>query len=132
MSDAIIPTNVGRGDGLSVIISDFLTDNNYEDAISHLADKKRDILCLQILSREEIKPLIRGKMFLFDSESIARTYKRNIDREIAQAYKKALEYTVERIKNHCAARGAEYMFVEAEASVGALFFEKMVEVGVLK
>lgn len=132
ISEAIVPTNVGRGDGLSVIISDFLTDHNYEDAISCLADKKRDILCVQILSREEVKPLIRGKMFLFDSENAAKTYKRNIDREIAQAYKKALEYTVDRIKNHCAARGAEYMFVGAEDSVGDLFFNKMVDVGVLK
>ncbi len=132
ISDAVIPSNVGRGDGLSVIISDFLTDNNFEDAINHLADKKRDILCMQILSREEVKPLLRGKMLLFDSESSSRTYKRNIDREIAQAYKKALEYTINRIKKHCVSRGAEYMFVEAEASMGDLFFEKMVNVGVLK
>ncbi len=132
LSDAIIPTNVGRGDGWSVILSDFLTDNDYENAISHLADKKRDILCMQILSREEMKPQLRGKMFLFDSESAAKTYKRNIDREIAQAYKKALEYTVDRIRNHCAARGAEYMLVPAEASIGQLFFENMVDLGVLK
>lgn len=132
LSDAIVPTNVGRGDGLSVIISDFLTDNDFETAISHLADKKRDILCVQILSREEMKPLIRGKMLLFDSESISKTYKKNIDKEIVNAYKQALEYTVDRIKNHCAARGAEYMLVKAEESVGNLFFEKLVDVGVLK
>lgn len=132
ISDAIIPTNVGRGDGLSVIISDFLTDNDYEEAINHLADKKRDTLCIQILSREEVKPLIRGKMNLFDSESAAKTYKKNIDKEIAKAYKMALDYTVNRIKNYCASRGADYMLVSAEASIGSVFFEKIVDVGVLK
>lgn len=132
ISDAIIPTNVGRGDGLSIIISDFLTDNDYENAISHLADKKRDTLCIQILSREEMKPLIRGKMNLFDSESTAKTYKKNIDKEIAQAYKMALDYTINRIKNYCASRGAEYMLTTAEASIGSIFFEKIVDLGVLK
>ena len=132
ISDAIIPTNVGRGDGLSIIISDFLTDNDYEDAISYLADKKRDTLCIQILSREEVKPLIRGKMNLFDSESVAKTYKKNIDKEIAKAYKMALDYTINRIKNYCASRGADYILVSAEDSIGSVFFEKIVDLGVLK
>ena len=132
ISSAIMPTNVGRGDGLSVILSDFLTDNNYEDAITYLADKKRDILCVQILAKEEVKPLIRGKMHLFDSENAEKYYRRNIDREIAQAYKKALEYTVDRIRNHCAARGADYVFFGAEESVASFFFDKLVDAGVLK
>lgn len=132
LSEAIIPSNVGKGDGLSVVLSDFLTDNNFEDAINHLAEKKRDILCMQILSAEELKPQLRGKMFLFDSENAVKTYKKNIDKEIANAYKLALEYTIDRIKNYCASRGADYMLVEAEASVGDLFFGKLVDVGVLK
>ena len=132
LSDAIVPSSVGSGDGLSVIISDFLTENNFEDAISHLADKRRDILCVHILSREERKPQLRGKMVLFDSEVITKTYKKNIDREIAQAYKKALEYTIDRIRNHCLSRGATYMLVGAEDSVSDLFFSKLVDAGVLK
>ncbi|MDE6676781.1 MAG: DUF58 domain-containing protein, partial [Clostridia bacterium] len=69
LSDAIIPTQVGYGDGLSVIISDFLTDHNYENAIDYLADKKRDLLCIQVLTSEEINPKIRGKNIFYDSEN---------------------------------------------------------------
>ena len=61
ISEGILPTQVGYGDGLSVIISDFLTDNNYENAIDYLADKKRDLLCVQVLTKDEMKPKIRGK-----------------------------------------------------------------------
>lgn len=129
---AILPTSVGRGDGLSVIISDFLTDNNYEDAIDYLADRRRDILCMQILTREEFNPQIRGKMHLFDSENAARTYRKNIDKEIVKAYKAALQYATDRIRNYCAARGADYMLVSAEDSVGEIFFGKLVNIGVLK
>ena len=132
ISEAILPSSVGRGDGLSVIISDYLTDNNFEDAIDFLADRKRDILCIQILSREEINPQLRGKMHLFDSEDRSRYYRKNIDREIVKAYKDALRYVTSRIEDYCAARGASYMLASAEDSISEIFFGKMINIGVLK
>lgn len=132
ISEAILPSKVGRGDGLSVIISDFLTDNNFEDAIDFLADRRRDVLCMQVLTREEINPQLRGKMHLFDSENADRYYRKNIDREIAKAYKEALRYATERIKNYCMARGGDYMRVTAEDSISEIFFGKLVNMGVLK
>ncbi len=131
-SDALLPSSVGYGDGLSVLISDFLTDNNYEDAIDYLASKKRDILCIQILSKEELNPQVRGKMHFFDSEQSSKFYRKNINKEIINAYKRALEYATGRIRNFCASRGAEYMLVSAEDSVYKIFFDKLVNMGVLK
>ncbi len=132
ISDAILPSKVGMGDGLSVIISDFLTEHNFEAAIDYLADKKRDILCIQVLSREELNPQLRGRVHLFDSEDLKLTYRKRIDNDIAKAYKAALKYVTERIGNYCAARGADYMLVGAEDSVSEVFFGKMVNLGVLK
>ena len=132
ISEAILPENVGYGDGMSLILSDFLTENDYETAIEHLVQKRRHVFCMQILSQEELNPQIRGKVHFFDSEDMGRTYRKHIDREIAQAYKKALEYATGRIRNYCAARGAEYLLVSAEASVGEIFFDKMMDMGVLK
>ncbi len=132
ISKAILPTKVGYGDGLSVIISDFLTDNDYEDAIDFLADRRRDVLCMQVLTREEKNPQIRGKMHLFDSENAERQYRKNIDKEIIKAYKNALEYATDRIKNYCLSRGADYMLVTAEDSISEVFFGKLVNNGVLK
>lgn len=132
ITDALLPSAVGYGDGLSVIISDFLTDNNYEDAIDHLTSKKRDIFCIQVLSREELNPKVRGKMHFFDSENTSKFYRKNINREIAQAYKRALEYATGRIADLCAARGASYMLVSAEDSLNDIFFDKFVRAGVLK
>ena len=132
ISDAILQSRVGHGDGMSVIISDFLTDNNYEDAIDLLADKRRDILCIQVLSREEMNPQLRGKMHLFDSENTRKSYRKKIDREIVRAYKDALQYTVDRIKNYCEARGAAYMLTNAEDSMAEIFFGKLTDMEVLK
>lgn len=132
LSDALLPTNVGYGDGMSVIISDFLTDNNFETAIDHLASKKRDILCIQVLSKEELNPKVRGKMHFFDSEDTQKFYRKNINREIAKAYKQALDYATGRIRGYCAARGADYLLISAEENVTEVFFHKFVNAGVLK
>ncbi len=132
ISDAILPTNVGYGDGLSVIISDFLTDNDYEAAIDLFCDKKRDFLCIQVLSKEELNPLIRGKVHFFDSENAFKTYRKDIDRDIAKAYKSALEYVTDKVKNYCLSRGASYLLTSAEESLGEIFFEKLVNTEVVK
>ncbi len=132
ISHAILPAKVGYGDGLTVIISDFLTDNNYEDAIDHLVSRKRDVLCMQVLTREERNPQLRGKMHLFDAENADKYYRKNIDKEIIKAYKAALEYVRERIRGYCAARGADYMLVNAEDTVSEVFFGKLINIGVLK
>ena len=132
ISEALLPANVGYGDGMSVIISDFLTDNNYEDAVNYLADRKRDVLCVQVLSREELKPKSRGKVHFFDSENTSRYYRKNINRDIINAYKAALEYATGRIRDLCHSREAEYMLVAADENIADLFFERMTEMGVLK
>lgn len=132
MSEAILPTKVGYGNGLSVVISDFLTDNDYENALEHIISKKRDLLCVQVLSAEELNPKVRGKMHLFDSEDTNKFYRKNINKEIINAYRMALEYVQNRIKDFCNARGADYLLVADDDSVGKVFFEKLTDMGVLK
>ncbi len=132
ISEAVLPSTVGYGDGLSIIISDFLTENNFEDAIDHLTSKKRDILCVQVLSKEELNPTAYGKIHFFDVEDTSKFYKKNINKEILKAYKKALDYVQERIRGYCAARGAEYMLVPADESVYKVFFDRLMAMGVLK
>ncbi len=132
ISDAVTRSVVGYGDGLSVILSDFLTDNDYETAIDYLATKKRDILCVQILSKEELHPKARGKMHFYDSEGSSGEYKRNIGRDVINAYKQAVEYVTERIRGYCVARGGEYVLAPTELSMQELFFGILADKGGLK
>ncbi len=132
ISEAILPSVVGQGDGMSVILSDFLTDNDYETAIDHLVSKKRDVFCVQILSREEINPRFNGKMHLFDSENSELSYKKNIDRDIVKAYRAALDYATSRIRDYCLARGANYLLVAADDDIGDILFGRLSDMGVVK
>ena len=132
ISESLLPLNVGYGDGLSVLLSDFLTENNYEAGIDHLVDKKRDVLCIQILSKEEIKPKIRGKVQLYDSEDNNRIYKKNVNKDVIIAYEKALEYVKERLRNYCNSRNALYLFLTTGEDEGEVFMNVLVQMGVLK
>ena len=132
ISEAILTSKIGMGDGYSILISDFLTDEDYERAIDKFAEKKRDILCIQVLSRDELNPQFRGKMHLFDAENIADFFRKKIDKERVRAYKEALKFVVDRIKNYCESRGGHYMLVPAHEKLFNVFFGDMVDMGVLK
>ena len=132
ISEAILPSTVGMGDGMSIIISDFLTDDDYETAIDHLISKKRDVFCIQVLSASELNPQLSGKMHLFDAENNEKTYKKNIDRDILKAYRAALAYVTDRIREYCMSRGANYLLASAEDDIVEIFFGKLEEQGVVK
>lgn len=132
ITDAMLPSQVGYGDGLSVVISDFLADSNYETAIDYLADKKRDLLCVQILTGEEINPKVRGKNVFYDSENSERSYRKNINRDIILAYREAVQYVQDRLRGYCNARGAEYILVQDNKPIDEVFFEQLTQLGVMK
>ena len=132
ISDGILPSKVGYGDGLSVFISDFLTDHDYESAIDYLVDKKRDLLCVQVLSQEELNPKVRGKNIFYDSENEKKSYRKNIRKDIILAYREALRFVQERLQGYCAARGAQYLLAEDDKPIEEIIFEKFVGSGVLE
>lgn len=132
ISEGIKTATVGYGDGLSVILSDFLTDHDYETAIDILVDKKRDLLCIQTLTEEEINPQLRGKNHLFDAEDSNRSYRKKIDRDVIAAYRQAVRYVQDRIRNYCNARGGSYLTATDRKPVDQLFFEQMTAIGVMK
>ncbi len=132
ISRAILTSCVGYGDGMSIVISDFLTDNDFFSAIDYLVSKKRDVLLLQVLSQEELNPTIRGKMHLFDSEDTSKYYRKNITKDIIQAYKEAVKFVTTRVSDYCAAQEAHYVLVKADDSLHEIFFGTLVDKGVIK
>lgn len=132
ISDSILPTKVGYGDGMSIIISDFLTDNNYEAALDYLVDKKRDLICFQVLSKEELKPSFRGKVHFYDSENINNQYRKNIGKDIINAYNEAVDYVINKVKNYCLAREANYLLIRSDKTMSEVFLKQLPEAGVLK
>jgi len=132
ISDGIINSEVGYGDGKSIVISDFLTDNDYFSAINFLREKRRDVLLIQVLSDKELNPFQRGKNIFYDSENKVKQYKKNIDRDVIKAYEQALNYTTSKIKNYCLALEADYLLFNSSSSLEDLFITDFQKQGVLK
>lgn len=132
ISDAITNSTVGYGDGRSILISDFLTDNDFFNAIDHLRGKKRDVLCLQVLSEEELHPQIRGKSIIRDSEDMGRFYKDNIGRDMLEAYRKALNHVTKRLEDFCISREADYQLVSTKDELKDILLGQLMKKGVIK
>lgn len=132
LSEAIVRSTVGYGDGRSIIISDFESDHNYFDAIDYLRNKRRDVLCIQVLADEEIHPTIRGKSIIHDSEDDNHIYKNNITRDVLKAYQKAVDYISKRIDDYCLSREADYVMVSTADTMKDVFLNRMVQRGIIK
>ena len=132
ISDAITNSTVGYGDGRAILISDVLTDNDFFNAIDHLRGKKRDVLCLQVLSEEELHPQIRGKSIIRDSEDMGRFYKDNIGRDMLEAYRKALNHVTKRLEDFCISREADYQLVSTKDELKDILLGQLMKKGVIK
>ena len=128
--------NIGSNDGLTVIISDFLTDNNWKKAVDYLVFKKRQVLLIQILSEDELNPQYTGRLRLVDSEAKDPLDESNmrlkITRSDIKAYDQALRDYQEDIKSFCTSRGAHFVSVSSKDSVERLVFNKLAQVGTVK
>ncbi|MCL2847666.1 MAG: DUF58 domain-containing protein [Firmicutes bacterium] len=127
--------NPGNNDGLTVIISDFLTENDWKKAVNYLAFKKRQIMLVQVLSPEEIEPLYSGRVTLMDSEAQgiedAKNFKIRITRGLQKAYEQALRDHQQEIKTFCRARGADFISISCDTPIEKALFTELLKVGIM-
>ena len=127
---------VGRNDGLTVIISDFLTDSNFKSAVDYLLYNKREVMLVQILSGGELNPGYNGRNVLMDSEgenSIEdKNLKINITRGAYEAYQEALKDYLADIKKFCASRGVDYLLLSSDDNIERILLEQLYSKGVIK
>lgn len=128
--------NIGYGDGLSVIISDFLMDDSYKKACDYLLYKHKQVMLVHILSYEEISPSYNGRMVLFDSEVKDRLDDRHMKIKIGKAemetYEMALNDYFKDIYDFSTSRNITYVKLNADEDFEKTFLEKMFTGGIIK
>lgn len=128
--------NPGKGDGLSVIISDFLTDSDWKGAVDHLLYHQREVCLVRILSRDEITPTLSGKVFMFDAEASdeedGKNYRHEVTRSAVKAYEEAFLYHQNEIKQFCDARGVGFVTLCSDESIQRMLFMKATEAGLIQ
>ena len=128
--------NTGSNNGLSVIISDFLTRKDWKKAVDYLTNKKRQVLAIQLLSPEEEEPTYSGRVSLIDVESgdlaDPRNMKLRITRSLQLAYQEALKDMKADIKSFCASRGADFISVTTDKPVERMLFGELLKAGIME
>ena len=126
----------GSDNGLTVIISDFMTESNWKKAVDYLLFHKRQVMLIQVLSPEEVDPTYNGRIRLVDVEADdpndERHLKMKITKSHIQAYKEALRDFIDDIKHFCSSREVDFISVTCNEPVDKLLFERMLKTGMIR
>lgn len=129
--------DLGMNDGLTVIISDFLTDNNWKKAVDYLLYRKHRVLLVQILSPRELNPDDRGRTNFLDCEAVGafaegHHLEINISKSDLAAYQMGLKEMFDDIKDFCRSKQVSYIFMSSAEQPERVFLEKLYAIGVVK
>ncbi len=126
----------GYDDGLTIIISDFLTDSNWKKAIDFLMYQRREILMIQVLSPDELYPDLDGRIQMIDSEAIDMADGRNMrlvmTKKMVNAYQKALDEYEQELIDFCASRNVTFFTVSSDDPIEKVIFGKGYETEIIK
>lgn len=121
--------------GITVIISDFLTDNDWKKAVDFLLYKKQQVLLIQILTPEELDPSYMGRVNLIDLESNGisdpKNMKMKIDAASQRAYAEALKELKDDISKYCRKRNVDYITISTNTPVENVLFNELMKVGIM-
>lgn len=127
--------NTGNNDGLTVIISDFLTESDWKKAVDYLSYKKRQVLLVQVLSPDELDPPYSGRVHMIDAESLdigdPKNMKLKVTRSMQLAYAEALNDFIADMRSFCVKRGAGFMTVDCSKPIEKMIFGELLKVGIM-
>lgn len=122
--------------GLSIVISDFLTDSDWKSGIDRILHAGREVCLVRILSRDEITPEFSGKVLMHDREAIndddSRHYKTEVTRSAIKAYEEALLWHQNEIRSFADSRGISLITVCSDESIEKMLFLKATEANLIQ
>lgn len=122
---------LGHGDGLSFMISDFLSDTDWKSAVDRLLFHKREVHLIQVLSPDEIAPGMTGRLFMQDAEAESeddyRNHRTDVNRTAVKAYKEAFQWHQKDIRDFCASRNVGFISVCTDQRIEQMLFKNATE-----
>ena len=134
ISSAIVgDPNVGTGDGMSVIISDFFSDNDWKKGVDYLVYKKNQVLLAQVYSPDELDPSYTDRVHLIDSESTdmgdSKNMKIRINKSMQLAFREAVAAFLADISDFCKRRDAGFISLDCEKPIENQLFSELLKRG---
>lgn len=120
----------GHGPGLSIVLSDLLTDSDWRSGLLALQRGGSEVSVVQVLAREELEPDVRGDWKLVDAESGAEV-EVTISPRVIRRYQEELTAHVEAIKVFCRRHGMAFLQVPTHISITDAVIGSLRTVGIL-
>jgi len=93
--------------GIAVVISDFYDPAGYEEGLNLLRYHRFEPTVLQVWSRREADPSVRGDVEIVDVETGEKREVTVTERQLAE-YKKLHQQYCDQLRDYCGARGVAY------------------------
>lgn len=120
-----------QGKGVMVVLSDFMFKEGYERGLRFLVGRGYDVVCIQVLSPQEVDPSLTGDLRLKDVEDGDRA-EITISAPLLKRYKANLTAYVERLRSFCARREITLITVQSDMGVDTLVLDYLRNRGVLR
>jgi len=117
--------------GLVILLTDFLSPDGYEEGISRLLHRGDEVIAIQILDPEEIRPTAAGPSQLLDVET-NRDLKLTIGPQTLDAYVERFARHRQRLRSFLTERGIPYVLASTDMPVERLIHERLRAGGVLR
>lgn len=104
------------GKGIVLLVSDLMDKEGYEEALRYLAAQQMDVYVVQVLSREELDPDVKGDLRLVDCEDqdVAEI---TVSGPLLARYKQTLAAFVEGARDFCTRRGITHLVADSSTPV---------------
>ncbi|OWK46659.1 DUF58 domain-containing protein [Fimbriiglobus ruber] len=108
------------GQGVAVVLSDFMDKGGYEDGLRYLSARNLDVYAIHVLAQEEIDPPYTGDLKLTDVED-GDEAEVTISAPLLERYRNTLAAFRASVNGFCTRRGMAYLFTSNQVP-----FEKLV------
>lgn len=108
------------GQGVAVVLSDFLDKGGYEEGLRYLAARPLDVYAIQVLAQEETDPPFAGDLKLTDVED-GDEAEVTISAPLLERYRQTLTAFRGALSTFCTRRGMSYLFTTNQVP-----FEKLI------
>jgi len=116
--------------GIVVIVSDFLDDFGYEEALKHFFLRSYDVYVIQVLSEEEKNPEVQGHLELLDAETQERQ-EVTVSDGLLKQYRRTLETFCGGLRDWCTSRGMNYLATSTGVPIETLLLNYLRQRGLL-
>ena len=117
--------------GVSILLSDLLTGDDWRQSISFLAYCKQQIAVVQTFAPEELDPQLEGPVRLESAEG-EPAVEIQADAAVLAAYRAALTAFTTGVREHCHRLGAAWALLDTGVPLQRVLFDTLPAAGILR